>query len=268
MVREINSELSVILPVVNERENLEYLIPQLVDLCIKHTNQFEVLVVDDDSSDNTDELIEKLQKKYTNLRYIKRLVNKSLPMSILEGIEKSKFENVLWLDADGSMEISAVESLLHKFFKHQFKFFIGSRFVVGGGYKGQTSEKINIFKIFKNIRNSEDSFIAIYLSILFNKLLESILHSGVKDLTSGFMIGNKKHINKSVFTESNYGEYFVYLVSDLVMRGQEIIEVGYICRPRVYGSSKTSTNFMTLIRLGLPYIKAAIICKRRITQKR
>lgn len=268
MNTEISSKLSVILPVYNERDNLEYLIPQLVELCLKHTTQFEVLVVDDDSSDNTDELIKKFQKKYVHLRYIKRLVNKSLPMSILEGIKKSKFQNVLWLDADGSMDMSAVESLLHMFFKDQNKFFIGSRFVVGGGYKGQTSKKNNIFKIFRNIRNTEDSFVAIYLSILFNKFLESLLHSGVKDLTSGFIIGNKKHINKSVFTESNYGEYFVYLVSDLVMRGQEIIEVGYICKPRVFGTSKTSTNFMTLIRLGLPYIKAAIICKRRITQKR
>ena len=61
MNTEISSKLSVILPVYNERDNLEYLIPQLVELCLKHTTQFEVLVVDDDSSDNTDELIKKLR---------------------------------------------------------------------------------------------------------------------------------------------------------------------------------------------------------------
>jgi len=268
MTKLAGFELSIILPVYNEHDNLEFLIPQLVELCKETLNNFEILVIDDDSTDMTEKLIESFKKKYINLRYIKRLINRSLPMSILEGVKSSKFSNVLWLDADGSMDINSVESLLNGFLKDDSKFYIGSRFVSGGGYKGQTSEKKNIFQIFKSINNSEDSFLAIYLSVFFNKFLESLLNSGVKDLTSGFVIGNKKYINEDVFIESNYGEYFVYLVSDLVMNGKQIIEVGYICKPRVYGSSKTSNNLMTLIRLGLPYIKAAIICKRRMIQKR
>lgn len=268
MTKVVGSELSIILPVYNEHDNLEFLIPELVRLCIKTIDHFEILVIDDDSTDMTDKLIESFQKKYINLRYIKRIINRSLPMSILEGIKSSKFNNVLWLDADGSMDINSVESLLNRFLKDDTKYYIGSRFVNGGGYKGQTSKKKNIFQIFKSINNSEDSFLAIYLSVFFNKFLELLLNSGVKDLTSGFVIGNKTYINEDVFIESNYGEYFVYLVSDLVISRRQIIEVGYICKPRVYGSSKTSNNLMTLIRLGLPYIKAAIICKRRMIQKR
>ena len=37
----------------------------------------------------------------------------------------------------------------------------------------------------------------------------------------------------------------------------KIVEVGYYCKPRKYGVSKTSTNYFVLLKLSLPYIKAA-----------
>ena len=90
----------------------------------------------------------------------------------------------------------------------------------------------------------------------------------VTDLTSGFIIGNRKYVEKEPFEKSNYGEYFLYLISDLMIKNKRIIEIGYYCKPRVYGKSKTSNNLMTLIRLGLPYIKAAILCKKIYNQKK
>ena len=119
----------------------------------------------------------------------------------------------------------------------------------------------------KNIKNSEDSFLAIYLSIIFNKFLQFLISTNVRDLTSGFIIGKKSLIKESVFAQSNYGEYFIYLVVDLLKQGQQIVEIGYICKPRLYGKSKTSNNLLTLIRLGLPYIKAALKCRMTINTK-
>ena len=43
---------------------------------------------------------------------------------------------------------------------------------------------------------SEDSLIAIFLSLLFNKALNFLLNINVKDLTSGFITGNKKFLMK------------------------------------------------------------------------
>ena len=90
----------------------------------------------------------------------------------------------------------------------------------------------------------------------------------ISDLTSGFIIGKKKYISEKCFKLSNYGEYFIYLIADLINRNKEVIEVGYYCKPRLYGKSKTSNNLMTLIKLGLPYIKAAIICKKKYNKKK
>ena len=39
----------------------------------------------------------------------------------------------------------------------------------------------------------------------------------------------------------------------------EIVEVPYVCKPRLSGYSKTSTNYFSLLKLSVPYIRAALI---------
>ena len=98
-------------------------------------------------------------------------------------------------------------------------------------------------------------------SIIFNKLLIFLLSSPIKDITSGFIIGEKKYFHKSYFENSSYGEYFVYLSAGLIKENIAIQELGYICETRVHGESKTASSIFQLIMRGIPYIKAAIICR-------
>ena len=42
----------------------------------------------------------------------------------------------MWLDADGSMPVVALEKLVNKFFIDERKVIVGSRFIQGGGYIG------------------------------------------------------------------------------------------------------------------------------------
>jgi len=258
------SNLSLILPVFNERQNLEYLVPQLQSILEKKCDKFEILVIDDNSTDDTNDLMNQLCIKYPQVSHIVRKKERSLPISIHDGIEKSKFSNVMWIDADGSMDSESVDALISKFLEDDSKYLIGSRFVKGGGYKGQTPGSNNLLSFIKSIKNSEDSFLAIYLSIMFNKFLKLITSVQINDLTSGFIIGNKQFISKDVFYRSNYGDYFIYLVTDLIIQNRKIEEVGYYCKPRKFGSSKTSNNMIRLITLGIPYIKAAYICKKKL----
>ena len=60
---------------------------------------------------------------------------------------ESSLENVMWLDADGSMNALAIERLLNVFFSKENSnlAIVGSRFSEGGGYKGVRDVKINHF---------------------------------------------------------------------------------------------------------------------------
>ena len=255
--------ITVILPTLNEEKNLQILIPELVsvfkDLSLE---KYEILIVDDSSEDQTERLIEKLSQKNKKINIFQRKTVRSLPMSILDGIKNSKNDYVMWLDADGSMGHEAVKELLEHQIMNKNSFIVGSRFVLGGGYKGiEETGKTSFFRAMINVSKSNDSVLATILSKIFNNILYSLFPSKVKDLTSGFIVGPKKYINEEVFVKSNYGDYFVYLVDDLYKKNIEIIEVGYLCEMRMHGTSKTGSSIRQLINRGFPYIIAALKCR-------
>ena len=59
-------------------------------------------------------------------------------------------------------------------------------------------KRINLEKLL-NVYNSNDSVIAMFLSLLFNYLLSLLSSTKVKDMTSGFIIGPKKEFKKTLF---------------------------------------------------------------------
>jgi len=159
------------------------------------------------------------------------------------------------------MHNKAVKELIINYFTNQ-KVVIGSRFVEGGGYKGVTELNNKSFlKAAFNVSKSEDSVLGMIVSIMFNKLLNLILKSEVKDLTSGFIILKKNYLSKSLFEESNYGEYFLNIVTYLMKSNIPIKEIGYICETRKYGKSKTASTIFQLISRGIPYLTTAYKCR-------
>ena len=133
----IEFSVSIILPTINEGSNLSLLIPgtqnKLKDLKIEN---YEILVVDDGSTDDTVEIIKQMNIEDDRIKIILREDTPSLPMSIWDGIATSQKEYVAWLDADGSMTPDSLKSLIQVLQKNKEAVVIGSRFVSGGGYKG------------------------------------------------------------------------------------------------------------------------------------
>ena len=258
----MKKELSIILPTLNEYKNLKILVPELEKILVEEKfDNYEIIIVDDGSIDNTVNLINSLNKTNPNIKIFSRSSEPSLPLSIWEGIDRAIFQNVMWLDADGSMHNRAVKELIINYFTNQ-KVVIGSRFVEGGGYKGVTELNNKSFlKAAFNVSKSEDSVMGMIVSIMFNKLLNLILKSEVKDLTSGFIILKKNYLSKSLFEESNYGEYFLNIVTYLMKSNIPIKEIGYICETRKYGKSKTASTIFQLISRGIPYLTTAYKCR-------
>jgi len=135
-----------------------------------------------------------------------------------------------------------------------FDFVIGSRFVNGGGFKGMNVVgRTTLRQFIQNIRQSQDSFAAIFLSRALNYFLRALLRCGVRDLTSGFMLIRRELIKENDIRGA-YGDYCPPLIYRLVRRGTPFVELGYICLPRQFGESKTGATLRQYIRRGLPYI--------------
>ena len=248
--------VSIILPTINEEDNLKFLIPDL----IKNLDgiEYSIIVVDDGSSDNSKEYVESLSLVNKNIIFLNRTSSPSLPMSIWDGIEKATTDYVLWMDADGSMPAKTVREMVEVSIQNLESVVIGSRFVDGGAYKGilELEEKSLIKAIF-NVYKSNDSVLGMILSNLFNKLLLIIFKSKVHDITSGFILGKKGYFSKIAFEKAEYGEYFINVISKLISSNINIIEMGYVCETRKFGFSKTATSFLQLLKRGYPYIVTA-----------
>ena len=104
--------ISAIIPSFNRYEFLANAVKSVKNQSIEN---YEIIVVDDNSTDDTSLYIESLQTKNKNIRIIVRKDKNSLPKSIYEGILYSSKSYVMWLDADGSMLPIAMNNLI----KHQ-----------------------------------------------------------------------------------------------------------------------------------------------------
>lgn len=250
-------QLTVVLPVINERDNLAELIPELRNVLSPVVDDFEIIVVDDSSTDGTDLLLANLAGAVSYLRYISRVGKPaSLPMSLNDGICAASFDHVAWMDADGSMPPNTLVDLVnaYRFSSEAEPIVVGSRFVSGGGFKGiETVGETSVMQLVRNLRKSNDSLTAVLLSRVLNRYLWLSLGRCCHDLASGFVVVSKQSAIQ-IGLRGSYGDYCVRFIYFAYRHGHRIIEVPYVCQLRRYGYSKTGTTLWGLIKRGLPYI--------------
>ena len=251
------NQLSVVLPVLNERDNLAELIPELITHLSPVVDSLEIIVVDDSSTDGTDVLLADLIRHNEQVRYIPRTGRSaSLPDSIEEGILTARFAHVVWLDADGSMPPATVVRLVNAYraSNEVDPVIVGSRFVSGGGFKGvETVGETRWWQVLRNIRHSNDSVTAVLLSRILNRYLWFVLGRCCRDLASGFVVIRRATALRLGF-KGSYGDYCVRFIYIAHRSRHRIIEVPYVCLVRRHGYSKTGTTLVGLLRRGFPYL--------------
>ena len=247
--------LTIILPTLNERQNIGVLIEQLLDV-FSDLGNFHILVIDDQSTDGTQAEVVAISSRNNKVRLFTRNSPDGLLGAIKFGISIANTEYIGWMDADGSMPAPALLNLW-KAFDSETDITVGSRFVSGGGFKGVTEESRNLLAIYRNLKQSNDSIVAMLLSRVLNKFLRLILTNRIKDFTSGFIIIRRNKLVE-LDLQGYYGEYCPVFLYRCLQRGLRILEVPYINQPRKFGVSKTGTNLTTLIKTGIPYMTSAI----------
>ena len=92
---------SVILPTLNEKGHIISLIKNIANIFKKIKCEYEIIVVDDNSTDGTIDLVKKYLKNLRNLKlFVRKNKKKNLANSINYGISRSRYKFIIWLDAD------------------------------------------------------------------------------------------------------------------------------------------------------------------------
>lgn len=218
----------IITPTYNERENIAKLIPLIFQLPV----EVDVLVIDDNSPDQTGALVKQLQNQYPHLKLIERSGKLGLGTAYILGFKQALawgYDYIITMDADFSHDPKYMPDLIRNLADNDLV--IGSRYIKDGGVKNWPLKRR-------------------FLSRLGNLYAKIILHTAVNDNTAGFMAiktGFLRQIDLNTIRGQGYA-FLMELKYIFFVRGAKIKEMPIIFVERILGESKISSH---IIKEGL-----------------
>ena len=220
----------------NEKENIKKLLENLNHLKI----DIDILVIDDNSPDNTWEILQELEKKSNNLKVIVRKDKSGLDTAhklAFEYARNNGYEKFISMDADLSHDPNEIPKMIDILDKSSFV--IGSRYIEGG--------------------KCEMSSHRLMLSIIGNRFIKKILRINCNEFTTsyrGFNLLKLKEFDLNIVKSKGYS-FFMETIYRLNKHGVDINEIPIHFRNRRHGSSKIPgiEIFRTLKNLIILYFE-------------
>ena len=216
-------DVSVVLPVLNERENLRILIPRLQALFAQLRITYEIIAVDGGSTDGTRELAASFGAQVVPERV------KGYAGALSTGLDGARGDFVLTLDADMSHDPDFVGKMWRV--RNDAEVIIASRYMRGGAAYTDFSRRVT--------------------SRLLNFLLRHVLSVPIGDLSSGFRLYRRAAI-ENLNLESRNIEILEEILVKVYARGYRVIEVPFTYFPRGEGRSHSR-----MLRYGIDLATSA-----------
>src|SRR5918996_1051580 len=124
--------VSVVIPTYHEVENLMPLVTRICGAMSKAQQSYEIILVDDDSRDGTEQVVSELTDLGYPVRLITRKGEKGLSSAVIRGFSEANGETFVCMDADLSHPPEAIPNMLECLREPGVDFVVGSRYVLGG----------------------------------------------------------------------------------------------------------------------------------------
>ncbi|KPJ70165.1 hypothetical protein AMJ51_02490 [Microgenomates bacterium DG_75] len=118
-------ELSVFFPTYNEEDAIETTITKALKILPRVAEKWEIIVVNDGSTDKTSEVVKKLIKKEPRIRMITHTPNRGYGAAFKSGVYNSKCELIAFTDADGQFDFSEITKFIEEQHQSQADLVIG-----------------------------------------------------------------------------------------------------------------------------------------------
>ena len=156
---------SIVVPLFNESENIIPLLKE-IELSLKEYDNYEIVLINDSSTDNTAKIISNIKNK--SIKIINNKNNKGQSYSIYKGIQLSLNETIITLDGDGQNDPRDIPKLLNLYF-------VNDKIKLVGGIR----------------KKRQDSYIKIYSSKIANYVRSKILSDNCKDTGCSLKVFSK-----------------------------------------------------------------------------
>ena len=208
--------ISIIIPTYKEKENIVPLVERINGSLSKY--DYEIVIVDDNSADGSEELVAGLSKKYP-VKIIVRKNKRGLSSAVVDGITSTDSDFVIVMDADLQHPPEVLPDIVKALENHDFV--MGSRYIQGGS-PGE-------WKLSRKIVSKVATLMALPIA------------PKVKDPMSGFFGFKRAVLDTATLSPTGWKIGLEILVRS---KFKSVTEVPYTFVPRAHGESKLSRRIM------------------------
>jgi dolichol-phosphate mannosyltransferase len=201
-------ELSVVVPVYNEEESLPHLIPKLAEVLESLGGPYEMIFVDDGSSDGSRRVLKEMTPQYPSMRFLGLKENRGLSTALWAGMREARGEKIVTLDSDLQNDPADIPGLLESL----------DNYDMATGWR----------------QKRKDKWLKKISSKIGNAIRNGVSGENIQDSASTLRAFKRKCIQEiPVFNGMHR-----FLSTLVGMEGYRIIEVPVFHYPRKFGKSK------------------------------
>lgn len=219
--------LSIFFPAYNDSQSIPKLIDKANSVAGDITKDYEIIVINDGSKDNTSNILEQLQKRYKKLKVVHHSKNLGYGAALYTGFKNSKKEWIFYTDGDGQYDPEELLLLLKN---------LSSDIDVVNGYQLMRS----------------DNFIRKILGSLYNFFLHKFYPIPISDIDCDFRLIRRSKIKDIKFNNSG-GSICLELILKLQKNGARFSEVPVHHYMRKYGHSEIF-NIKNILKMVLEHL--------------
>ncbi len=219
--------LSLVIPAYNEEAGIRQAIAEANEALAGLARDYEILIVDDGSTDGTASAVEEIAAGRPWLRLLRHRENRGYGAALRTGFEAARFDRVAFTDADCQFYLADLACLMP----------LTDSFPLAVGYR----------------MNRRDPWQRRFFSWGYNTLVRTLLGTGVRDCDCALKVFRREALARLLPQTPGF-----FVNAEMLSRarqlGYEIIEVGVRHRPRLRGSSKVSLwDIPRTLRTLLPF---------------
>ena len=234
-------ELSIILTCLNQEKVLENSVKKIKDI-LNHTKiNYEIVIVDDGSTDATYEIMQRLSKRYKNIRLLKHSVNIGRGKAVSNGFKIAKGEFVGFLDTDLELSPNYIPMFLDELKK---------------GYDAAV--------YYRKYKHNLQGILRAITSHSYNFLVRLILNVSLKDTETGFKFFRREKI-LPLLDEIKEEKWFwdTEIMVRSYLKNLKILEI-----PLIYVPNKEGGSTVKIFSDSLDFFKKLIKFRKTVIKLR
>lgn len=209
---KIIEKLSVFFPAYNEEGNLESTVLKSKKILEGIAKEWEIIIVNDGSKDKTEEIAQKLVKKYKNIHLITHNPNRGYGAAFKSGLYAAKYPWITFTDSDGQFDFSEIVDFI------------------------ATQKRTKADAVIGYYKKRQVSKVKIITSKMWEYVVFGLFGLKVHDIDCGFKLISKKIVDTIDRLESERG---AFISSEFLIKakkkGFKIVEIPVTHYPRTRG---------------------------------